>query len=288
MNSRGPRETKRHDYAEIKEHLNSRSVPIMACDGSPAQDFPDKVMPRAAPCTCNKKCRSRSGSVVFLGLFLLSLCLHAVTLVCYLDLRSEVKREIIHQKRDSMLTLAGSDLADPAAVLSPGHPRLDSGSSSSSSGGGGGGGGEGHEVKTSQRKGETFFFFFPLTAHSRRHCFHSSHGGCSCSFTSARSSCSRITVSGFVPVLCYGMFLGNLFYSSLSRSFASSVSRQICFELALPCVRDSALFGEEKMHKGIKALKSVTWPKSPVQVNTSKREGTVEEVRHGANVAYEN
>lgn len=111
----------------------------MACDGSSAEDFPDKVMPRAAPCTCNKKCRSRSGSVVFLGLFLLSLCLHAVTLVCYLDLRSEVKREIILQKRDTMLTLAGSDLADPAEVLSPGHTRLDSGSSR---------GGEGHEVKT--------------------------------------------------------------------------------------------------------------------------------------------
>lgn len=95
-------------------------------------------MPRAAPCMCNKKCRSRSSSVVFLGLFLLSLSLHAVTLVCYMDLRSEVKREIIHQKRDSMLTLAGNDLADPAAVLSPGHPRLDSGSSR---------GTEGQEVK---------------------------------------------------------------------------------------------------------------------------------------------
>ncbi|KAK5897273.1 hypothetical protein CesoFtcFv8_010347 [Champsocephalus esox] len=80
-----------------------------------------------APCTCNKKCRSRSSSGVFLGLFLLSLSLHAVTLVCYLDLRSEVKREIIHQKRDSIMTLAGSDMADPAALLSPGH--LDSVSS---------------------------------------------------------------------------------------------------------------------------------------------------------------
>lgn len=105
----------------------------MACDGSRAEDFPDKVMPGAAPCTCGKKCRSRSGSVVFLGLFLLSLCLHAVTLVCYLDLRSEFKREIIHQKRDSMLT--GSDPSDPAVaaaaaavLLPPGHPRLDSGS----------------------------------------------------------------------------------------------------------------------------------------------------------------
>lgn len=99
----------------------------MARDDSPAEDFLDKVMPRAAPCTCSKRCRSRSGSVVFLGLFLLSLCLHAVTLVCYLDLRSEVRREIIHHKRDSMLTLAGSDLADP--VLTPGRPRLESGSS---------------------------------------------------------------------------------------------------------------------------------------------------------------
>ncbi|KAF7663775.1 hypothetical protein LDENG_00201650 [Lucifuga dentata] len=111
----------------------------MACDGSSGEDFPDKVMPRAAPCTCNKKCRSRSSSVVFLGLFLLSLSLHAVTLVCYLDLRSQVKREIFHQKRDSMLTLGGSDLADPA-VLSPAHPRVDSGSR-----------GEGHEEKLLHR-----------------------------------------------------------------------------------------------------------------------------------------
>ncbi|KAF1384517.1 hypothetical protein PFLUV_G00121050 [Perca fluviatilis] len=112
----------------------------MACDGSSAEDFPDKVMPRAAPCTCGKKCRSRSSSVVFLGLFLLSLSLHAVTLVCYLDLRSEVKREIIHQKRDTM-----SDLADPATVLSPGLPRLDSGSSR---------GAEGHEEKLLHRNSE--------------------------------------------------------------------------------------------------------------------------------------
>ncbi|TDH07769.1 hypothetical protein EPR50_G00109510 [Perca flavescens] len=117
----------------------------MARDGSSAEVFPDKVMPRAAPCTCGKKCRSRSSSVLFLGLFLLSLSLHAVTLVCYLDLRSEVKREIIHQKRDTMLTLAGSDLADPATVLSPGLPRLDSGSSR---------GAEGHEEKLLHRNGE--------------------------------------------------------------------------------------------------------------------------------------
>lgn len=78
---------------------------------------------------CGKKCRGRSGSAVFLGLFLLSLTLHAVTLICYLDLRSEVKREITHQKRDSMLTPAGVDPADPVGVLPPGHPRVHTGSS---------------------------------------------------------------------------------------------------------------------------------------------------------------
>lgn len=101
--------------------LARATLPTMARDDSPAEDFLDKVMPRAAPCTCSKRCRSRSGSVVFLGLFLLSLCLHAVTLVCYMDLRSEVRREIIEQKRDSVLTLAGADPADPA--LTPGSPR---------------------------------------------------------------------------------------------------------------------------------------------------------------------
>lgn len=110
----------------------------MAHDDLPAEDFPEKAMHRAAPCTCPKKCRSWSGSVVFLGLFLLSLCLHAVTLVFYMDLRSEIRREIIHQKRDSILTLAGSDPADPS-VFSPGPQRLDPGS-----------GGGGHEVKNMQ------------------------------------------------------------------------------------------------------------------------------------------
>lgn len=139
MNSPGSRQISRDDYAEIKS-VGLPLRPTMACDGSPPEDFPHKVMPGAAPCTCSKKCRSRSGSLIFLGLFLLSLSLHAVTLVCYLDLRSEVKREIIHQKRDSMLTLTGSDLADPPPVLSPpGHPRQDSGSR---------GGGESREVKS--------------------------------------------------------------------------------------------------------------------------------------------
>lgn len=122
MNSRGRRETPGDDYAEIR-WLARTHPPTMARDGSPTEDFLDKVMPRAAPCTCSEGCRSRGGggaSLVFLGLFLLSLCLHAVTLVCYMDLRSEVRREIIEQKRDSVMTLAGTDPADPA--LTPGSP----------------------------------------------------------------------------------------------------------------------------------------------------------------------
>lgn len=95
----------------------------MARDDLLSEDFLDKVMPRATPCTCSKRCRSRSGSVVFLGLFLLSLSLHAVTLVCYMDLRSEVRREIIEQKRETVLTLAGTDPTDPA--LTPGSPWLE-------------------------------------------------------------------------------------------------------------------------------------------------------------------
>lgn len=126
MNSRGPAWDRRPDYVEIKNTW-LWLCPIMACYGSSGEDFPGKVMPSADPCTCNKKCRSRSSSVVFLGLFLLSLSLHAVTLVCYLDLRSEVKREIIHQKRDSPLTAVGTDLVDPAEVFAPGHPRMDTG-----------------------------------------------------------------------------------------------------------------------------------------------------------------
>lgn len=97
----------------------------MACDASSAVDFPDKAAFRATPCTCGEKCRGQGSSMVFLGLFLLSLCLHAVTLVCYLDLRSEVKREKgLHQRRESVMTLTWSD---PAGVLPPGgHPRQDS------------------------------------------------------------------------------------------------------------------------------------------------------------------
>lgn len=176
-------------------------------------------MPIAAPCTCSKKCRSRSSSVVFLGLFLLSLTLHAVTLVCYLDLRSQVKREIIHQKRDSVMTLAGSDLADPAEVLSLGHPvRLDSGSSR---------GGESREVKIKRglkkkknlMKRHRSFFKATLLSFLTRRLFVFIHLRSVLLFPVSR--CQVLCLR------CYGMFRGNFFYSSLSRRFVSSVSRQV-------------------------------------------------------------
>ena len=97
----------------------------MACDASSQEDFPGEVMPRPLPCTCNKKCKTRSSSAIFFGLFLLSLSLHVITLVCYLDLRSEVKREIVHQKRDSIWS--GGDLPD-APAFSHGSQPADPGS----------------------------------------------------------------------------------------------------------------------------------------------------------------
>ncbi|CAL8355723.1 unnamed protein product [Merluccius merluccius] len=118
-------------------------------------------MPGPAPCACGKKCKSGGGGggigggvgVVFFGLFLLSLSLHAVTLVCYLDLRSEVKREIVHhQKRDVTVVTpggGGDPAADPPAFTHGVDPQpqqqqqqqqADPSSSSSS------GGGEGREV----------------------------------------------------------------------------------------------------------------------------------------------
>ncbi|KAJ7995897.1 hypothetical protein DPEC_G00231470 [Dallia pectoralis] len=51
-------------------------------------------------CVCRRQC---DNCKVFLGLFILSLSLHVVTLFCYLDLRSEVKREIL-QNRDEAVS----------------------------------------------------------------------------------------------------------------------------------------------------------------------------------------
>ncbi|XP_064811554.1 ectodysplasin-A-like isoform X2 [Oncorhynchus masou masou] len=95
----------------------------MACDGS-IDDFPDKVLLTGSPssCTCINTCKTHNRrsssvsniSVVFLGFFILSLSLHVITLLCYLDLRSEVKREISQRRGvDEKLTLGGTDVTDP-------------------------------------------------------------------------------------------------------------------------------------------------------------------------------
>nr|XP_046152714.1 ectodysplasin-A-like isoform X2 [Oncorhynchus gorbuscha] len=95
----------------------------MACDDS-IDDFPDKVLLTGSPssCTCINTCKTHNRrsssvsniSVVFLGFFILSLSLHVITLLCYLDLRSEVKREISQRRGvDEKLTLGGTDVTDP-------------------------------------------------------------------------------------------------------------------------------------------------------------------------------
>ncbi|XP_071255913.1 ectodysplasin-A-like isoform X1 [Salvelinus alpinus] len=103
----------------------------MACDGS-IDDFPDKVLLTGSPssCTCINTCKTHNRSsssvsntsMVFLGFFMLSLSLHVITLLCYLDLRSEVKREISQRRGgDEKLTLGGTDVTDP---LNPSDHRV--------------------------------------------------------------------------------------------------------------------------------------------------------------------
>ncbi|XP_051877520.1 ectodysplasin-A isoform X5 [Pristis pectinata] len=68
------------------------------------------------PTTCN--CRKRCNNCgIFLSCFVLSLCLHLVTLVCYLDLRSEVKRELRLQSRSE--TPGGQTPDDPRPENKP-------------------------------------------------------------------------------------------------------------------------------------------------------------------------
>ncbi|XP_031654293.1 ectodysplasin-A isoform X2 [Oncorhynchus kisutch] len=107
----------------------------MACDGS-IDDFPDKVLLTGSPssCTCINTCKTHNRrssrvsniSVVFLGFFILSLSLHVITLLCYLDLRSEVKREISQRRGvDEKLTLGGTDVTDP--LIPSDHRVMDPG-----------------------------------------------------------------------------------------------------------------------------------------------------------------
>ncbi|KAG2464442.1 EDA protein, partial [Polypterus senegalus] len=70
----------------------------------------------AAPCKCNKPC---SNCRIFLGFFVLSLSLHLLTLLFYLDLRSEVKRELLHKSKEEAETRRVAEL--PSAR----SPQLD-------------------------------------------------------------------------------------------------------------------------------------------------------------------
>lgn len=59
--------------------------------------------------SCRKQCKNCK---IFLGFFVLSLSLHLVTLFCYLDLRSEVKREILQKNREETVSPAATDMND--------------------------------------------------------------------------------------------------------------------------------------------------------------------------------
>nr|XP_023868788.1 ectodysplasin-A-like [Salvelinus alpinus] len=64
---------------------------------------------KESTCICRKQCKNCK---IFLGFFVLSLSLHLVTLFCYLDLRSEVKREILQKNREETLSPAATDMND--------------------------------------------------------------------------------------------------------------------------------------------------------------------------------
>ncbi|XP_046876800.1 ectodysplasin-A isoform X3 [Hypomesus transpacificus] len=62
---------------------------------------------KESTCICRRQCNNCK---IFLGFFVLSLSLHFITLFCYLDLRSEVQREILQKNRDESQTAGTSDM----------------------------------------------------------------------------------------------------------------------------------------------------------------------------------
>lgn len=70
-------------------------------------------------CMCRRQCNNCK---IFLGFFVLSLSLHLVTLFCYLDLRSEVQREILQKNRDGVIPVGS---AESHELLSPDLQLLD-------------------------------------------------------------------------------------------------------------------------------------------------------------------
>lgn len=78
----------------------------------PPKSFPEKFANletrdgKQSACVCRRECNNCK---IFLGFFVLSLSLHLVTLFCYLDLRSEVKREILEKSRGDVMPVGSAE-----------------------------------------------------------------------------------------------------------------------------------------------------------------------------------
>uniref|UniRef100_A0A8B9HQE4 THD domain-containing protein n=1 Tax=Astyanax mexicanus TaxID=7994 RepID=A0A8B9HQE4_ASTMX len=70
-----------------------------------------KRLPASSSCACGKTCGSCR---FFFGFFVVSLSLHVITLSCFLDLRSEVKRELSHTKREPPFSAVPEDERRPS------------------------------------------------------------------------------------------------------------------------------------------------------------------------------
>ncbi|KAG9271941.1 ectodysplasin-A-like isoform X1 [Astyanax mexicanus] len=68
-------------------------------------------LPASSSCACGKTCGSCR---FFFGFFVVSLSLHVITLSCFLDLRSEVKRELSHTKREPPFSAVPEDERRPS------------------------------------------------------------------------------------------------------------------------------------------------------------------------------
>ncbi|XP_048838880.1 ectodysplasin-A-like [Brienomyrus brachyistius] len=75
----------------------------------------------SSTCICKKQCNNCK---IFLIFFVLSLSLHLITLSCYLDLRYEVKREILQKNRNEGLTPGSAVVDEP---FPPEFQRVDVG-----------------------------------------------------------------------------------------------------------------------------------------------------------------
>lgn len=89
----------RSEWREISEARVCKCIKIM---GSFTESPEESASKPAGKCACQSRCRSGGESwKAFAGLFAMSLALHFVTLACYVELRSEVEREIRIQKSGS-------------------------------------------------------------------------------------------------------------------------------------------------------------------------------------------